>query len=276
LASRFFGYDLFISFALGPPPRGTQSYASDLARQLRERDFTVFYSEDEVAFGDDLTDTLRTALKRSRVLVVIASAGTLQGLAAKTEVENAIRKRPVAVISIEKALQDPALVESTSAWLPVGDNVWGDDSAAAVEQGIAGKTVVDRLALAPSHLRTTNLWRAMMVVGSAVLFGLTIAAVVSERKAQEEAYNARVAEQKAVRAEKRPTPNCATPPVCGCRWSRPRCLPVCAPNRTNGRCSNCLPPSPRPPRSADPGSRGRSAGRLRHTRNLVRLVPAST
>ena len=46
-ASRVFGYDLFISFALGPPPRGTLSYASDLARRLRERDFTVFFSEGE-------------------------------------------------------------------------------------------------------------------------------------------------------------------------------------------------------------------------------------
>jgi hypothetical protein len=32
-AARLFGYDIFISFALGEPPRGTQSYASDLARR---------------------------------------------------------------------------------------------------------------------------------------------------------------------------------------------------------------------------------------------------
>ncbi|HEU0203817.1 MAG TPA: hypothetical protein VFR86_25690, partial [Burkholderiaceae bacterium] len=43
-ASRLFGYDVFISFALGPAPRGSLSYASDLARRLRERDFTVFFS----------------------------------------------------------------------------------------------------------------------------------------------------------------------------------------------------------------------------------------
>jgi hypothetical protein len=33
---RIFGYDFFISFKLGPPPLGAQSYASDLARRLRE------------------------------------------------------------------------------------------------------------------------------------------------------------------------------------------------------------------------------------------------
>ena len=46
-AARLFGYDVFISFALGPSPRGSLSYASDLARRLRERDFTVFFSEDD-------------------------------------------------------------------------------------------------------------------------------------------------------------------------------------------------------------------------------------
>ena len=54
LESRVFGYDVFISFALGGPPRGTQSYASDLARRLRERDFTVFFSEDEASPGAEL------------------------------------------------------------------------------------------------------------------------------------------------------------------------------------------------------------------------------
>ena len=280
LASRFFGYDLFISFALGPPPRGTQSYASDLARQLRERDFTVFYSEDEVAFGDDLNDTLRTALKRSRVLVVIASAGTLQRPGwVKTEVEEFRKchpKRPVAVISIEKALQDPALVESTSTWLPVGENVWGDDSADAVEQGIAGKTVVDRLALAPSHLRTTNLWRAMMVVGSAVLFGLTIAAVVSERKAQEEAYNARVAEQKAVRAEKKAYAELRNSTGLRLQVESTAMFAGLRPEPDERAMQQLLAslrlaPAEQPP---TPEAEGDLLGGLRHTRNLVRLVPA--
>jgi hypothetical protein len=30
-ATRLFGYDVFISFAMGSPPRGSLSYASDLA-----------------------------------------------------------------------------------------------------------------------------------------------------------------------------------------------------------------------------------------------------
>src|SRR5215470_12406110 len=77
-AARLFGYDVFISFSLGAPPRGTHSYASDLARRLRERDITVFFSEDEAAPGEQLDATLVRALHRSRTLVVIANRGTLE------------------------------------------------------------------------------------------------------------------------------------------------------------------------------------------------------
>src|SRR5271166_3942437 len=77
-AARLFGYDVFISFALGAPPRGTHSYASDLARRLRERDITVFFSEDEAAPGEHLDSALLRALRRSRTLVVVANRGTLE------------------------------------------------------------------------------------------------------------------------------------------------------------------------------------------------------
>lgn len=78
-AARLFGYDIFISFALGPPPRGTRSYASDLARRLREADYTVFFSEDEAPVGNQLDSTLCQALLRSHALVVIANRETLKG-----------------------------------------------------------------------------------------------------------------------------------------------------------------------------------------------------
>jgi hypothetical protein len=93
-ATRVFGYDLFISFALGPPPRGTHSYASDLARRLRERDFTVFFSEDEAAPGEQLDSTLLKALHRSHNLVVIVNRGTLKEPRwVRTEVEEFRRRQ---------------------------------------------------------------------------------------------------------------------------------------------------------------------------------------
>src|SRR6516162_4731042 len=149
-ATRVFGYDLFISFALGPPPRGTHSYASDLARRLRERDFTVFFSEDEAAPGEQLDSTLRKALLGSRTLVVIANRGTLEEPRwVRTEVETFRSHhpdRPIIPISIAGALQDPALAETTK-WLECQDKIWLDEVDDAVTNGIASKDLVERLAL---------------------------------------------------------------------------------------------------------------------------------
>jgi hypothetical protein len=46
--ARLVGYDFFISFTLGTfGEGGAQSYASDLSRRLHERDFKMFFSEDD-------------------------------------------------------------------------------------------------------------------------------------------------------------------------------------------------------------------------------------
>jgi hypothetical protein len=157
-ASRWFGYDIFISFALGPPPRGTHSYASDLARRLRERDFTVFFSEDEAPPGEQLDSTLRTALHRSKTLVVIANRGMLEEPRwVRTEVEEFKRRhrdRPVIPISVGGALQDPAIADNVQEWLGFQDKIWLNETDEAIENGIAGEALVDRLAMAPTRFKS--------------------------------------------------------------------------------------------------------------------------
>ena len=152
-AARYFGYDVFISFALGPPPRGSHSYASDLARRLRELDFTVFFSEDEAPVGNELDETLKQALNRSQTLVVIANRGTLADPRwIRTEVEEfRLRhpQRPIVPINIGGALQDPDLAAGAEAWLRFRDRIWVDESEQAGTSGIASDEVVARLASAP-------------------------------------------------------------------------------------------------------------------------------
>src|SRR5262245_39717086 len=90
-----FGYGLFISFALGPAPGGPPSSTSDLARRLRERDFTVFFSEDEAPPGEELDRTLHAALRRSKILVVVANRGMLAAPRwIRKEVEEFRRRHP--------------------------------------------------------------------------------------------------------------------------------------------------------------------------------------
>ena len=163
LASRLFGYDIFISFALGQPPRGTLSYASDLARRLRERDFNVFFSEDEAPPGEQLDNTLRTALLHSKTLVVIANRGTLQEPRwVVKEVEEFRKhhpKRLVVIINVGGALQDPMLNKKAQEWLQYQDKIWIDESEVAVANGIATEQVIERLITAPKRVRSNFKWR---------------------------------------------------------------------------------------------------------------------
>ncbi len=162
-AARLFGYDIFISFAMGLPPRGTQSYASDLARRLRERDFTVFFSEEEAPPGEHLDSTLRSALQRSKALVVIANRGTLSAPRwVRKEVEDFRARhpgRPVIPVNIGGALQDPALGDDAHAWIGFRDKIWLDETEQAVIAGIASDALVDRLATAPAAIRSNVGWR---------------------------------------------------------------------------------------------------------------------
>ncbi|MFH1987896.1 MAG: toll/interleukin-1 receptor domain-containing protein [Pseudomonadota bacterium] len=169
--ARLFGYDIFISFALGPAPRGCRAYASDLARRLRERGFTVFFSEDEAPVGAALDSTLRRALRSSRILVVVANRGTLaEPRWVRTEVEEYRRMRPggtLVPISVDGALQDPALTESTQDWLPFADRIWVDETAEACDSGRVSDEAVQRLATAPHAVR--SLARLRIAVGTALI-----------------------------------------------------------------------------------------------------------
>lgn len=194
-AARLFGYDLFISFALGPAPRGTLSYASDLARRLRERDFSVFFSEDEAPPGERLDSTLLKALHSSRLLVVIANCGTLeQPRWVRKEVEEFRRRhpgRPIIPISIGGALRDPALGAAAQEWLAFQDKIWLDESNEAASDGIASKAVLERLATAPTRVRANVRWRWLARGVMAVLATLAVALGVAAKVATDSAERAR-------------------------------------------------------------------------------------
>ena len=199
-AARLFGYDVFLSFALGAPPRCTHIYASDLARRLRERDITVFFSEDEAAPGEQLDSTLLNALYRSRTLVVIANRGTLEEPRwVRKEVEAFRGRHPdraIIAISVDGALQDTTLAEQSQQWLKFGDKIWLDETRDAVANGIASNELVERLALAPAGRNSNTKWRWVVRAIVAVLTVLTVAAIGFGIYAQKQKTAARRAQSK--------------------------------------------------------------------------------
>lgn len=175
-AARLFGYDVFISFALGGPPRGTQSYASDLARRLRERDLSVFFSEDEAPPGSPLSATLRRALLRSRLLVVLINRGTLGRPGwVQTEVETFRAEcpgRPLIPLALDDCLRDRAVSDAAQPWLQHTEHIWLDEQPDAAQRGLASDALVTRLLTAPRRLRANTLWRALIVAVGLGLAGL--------------------------------------------------------------------------------------------------------
>jgi WD40 repeat protein len=178
-ATRLFGHDLFVSFALGPPPRGSQAYASDLTRRLREYDYSVFFSEDDAIPGQLLTPAIRRALARSRAMVVVVNRFTLaEPRWVRTEVETFRRLHPgraIVPLALDDAFDDPAVRTACADWLDAESSIRVNERGDAAAAGIASEDTVRRLTLVPRHLRANRRWRTVLG-GAFTLFAvLTIA-----------------------------------------------------------------------------------------------------
>ncbi len=175
---RIFGYDFFISFKLGSPPIGAQSYASDLARRLRELDFTVFFSEEEAPPGEKLDTTLAKALHRSRILVVVANEGALvQSQWVRKEVEEFRKKhpkRPIIPINVDRAIERHGQQVEASRWLDPDGSIWLDETRDAVTEGIVTPAVLTRLQVAPGFIRSNTWFRWMVTTVILVLIVLAL------------------------------------------------------------------------------------------------------
>jgi len=173
---RIFGYDFFISFKLGPPPIGAQSYASDLARRLRELDFTVFFSEEEAPPGAKLDSTLVKALHKSRILVVIANESSLlHSPWIRREVEEFRRKhpsRPVIPINVDHAIEKFGTQADAANWLAHEGKIWLDERKRAIESGITTPEVLNRLEITPQFIRSNTRFRWAVALVILLLIGL--------------------------------------------------------------------------------------------------------
>jgi hypothetical protein len=186
-ATNLFGYDFFISFKLGGFPDGAQSYASDLARRLREEDFTVFFSEEEAPPGAELGPTLTKALHSARILVVILNEGALlRSKWVRQEVEEFRRqhqKRPIIPINIDEAKEKYAT--DIAAWLGHEERIWLNETNEAIKNGTVSATIVKRLTITPKFMRANSRLRWTGGAVAVALLLLTIWAFIERSVAIE-------------------------------------------------------------------------------------------
>lgn len=147
----------------------------------------MFFSEDEAPVGSELDSTLRWALHRSRVLVVLINHGTLANPRwVRTEVEEFRRKRSRAAIvpiNIGGALQDPVLAEQAEPWLRFTGRIWIDENAEAEQSGQVSEAVIERLVTAPHAVRSLVRLRTALVLIFATLALLTVFALLQRNTA---------------------------------------------------------------------------------------------
>jgi TIR domain len=210
-AAKLFGYDIFVSFALGPPPRGTLSYASDLVRRLRESNYNVFFSEHQVTYGEALDESLKKALKRSKTLVVILNKGTLSDprwVRAEVEEYNQYHKqrRAIIPISIGGALNDPRLTSLTQEWLKFNDIKWLDESEAALQNGVASNSILAGISGAVKGFKSNMAWKwtlRFVIAGLSVLSVALAIEVDSANKSKKEALERAAEVRKGLISEKK-------------------------------------------------------------------------
>src|SRR5438874_9454537 len=108
------GYDVFISYM----HENARLYSTALFRQLEDSDVKCFFDDEEAPAGTVLDPALRTAVAKSRLLVLIATPGALDRVWIQSELEYFLhRKRPGTVIPIDV---DRSLQAHTERYLILG------------------------------------------------------------------------------------------------------------------------------------------------------------
>ena len=192
LSERLFGFDVFISFALGEPPRGTFTYASDLARRLQAADHTVFLCEDRLECGESLNPSIESAIKNSRSIVFIVNKDTLENPGwLKTELayfRHHRKARPIIPICLDDSLNSIPTNIDPPIWHDFHLRKFITESPSTSETGDAiarnaSDTTVNSITSAISRFRSNLRWRALVCAVMVILVSITGAALRESQRA---------------------------------------------------------------------------------------------
>ena len=168
--SRLLGYDVFISYRHGEAERYARGLKAALSAQPYE--LACFIDADDTPGGDLLAPEIATALKASRLLVVVVTSGIAESDWIPKEVEAfKTTDRPVVPVNIDGMLDHSPE--------PIFQNLreysWLNDSRDALGAGTPSTAVLDQISKACTRTLVRTLSRA--IVASVIVTLAAIAAV---------------------------------------------------------------------------------------------------
>jgi len=185
-----FVYDIFISYAR----RDGRHYARAVHRLLEQQGMIAFLDDSDIAAGDALNISLERALKKTRLLVVIATDGASQSPHVQLEIATYVRrKRPIVPIDFVGSY-------ANGNWPVLRDRnpVWIAETAAALAAGPSAETIGE----ITKQLHSAGgraVARRVIAMTAILLLGLAAAGLWSYRRASVEARH-REAQQLVARA----------------------------------------------------------------------------
>lgn len=198
-----FGRDVFISYSRA----GALAYARALANALKnlESPISVYFDQWAAPPGAELPPTLLLALRRARVLVVVATEHALQSQHVGEEVAH-FAERPRSIVTIDDGCLTRAR-EENRCWPAVLNGAWQLETTDAIASGTPSPAVIEHIVRAVGdatqerRLRTVARRTAIaFCLAVIVAAGFTFGAWWLERTAQRKQIEAEAAELKARRA----------------------------------------------------------------------------
>src|SRR5260370_31626614 len=180
-----FRYDVFISYN-----HAAKEYAANLKDQLTELDFACFFDDEESPAGLSLDPTLAKALRKSAVLILLATERALTRPYVVLEFEKfAATGRRIIPINIADALtRDNQAALAASPWNIIKSRnlIWIDEPKEAFEKKIPSPAIADGIDKLFKYTRRNSRVRAEIIgtATSALLLALTATFVIKSKAAE--------------------------------------------------------------------------------------------
>lgn len=196
-----FGEDVFISYSRAD----ALTYAAGIADQLSAKDFSCFLDQWGTPPGQDLPRSLRRALKRSSVLVLVGTPGAACSEAVGLEIRDFVKTgRPIIPIDFDRSLE-------TAPWFHhiVGLARTAEQSD-ALKLGNPGPAVLSRIEKSFNFTRRNRRVRRSFLAATIVLLALVGVSVYAGKNVLEKTQALFKSQEQTKTAEETAQKNAAT------------------------------------------------------------------